>query len=40
MNQPPIVGIIDYQMGNLRSVSKGIQRAGGIPVVSESFFDM
>ena len=40
MNQPPIVGIIDYQMGNLRSVSKGIQRAGGIPVVSESFSDL
>jgi glutamine amidotransferase len=40
MNQPPIVGIIDYQMGNLRSVSKGIQRAGGIPVVSESFCDL
>ncbi|MFM8397221.1 MAG: imidazole glycerol phosphate synthase subunit HisH, partial [Pirellula sp.] len=40
MNQRPIVGIIDYQMGNLRSVSKGIERAGGTPVVSESFSDL
>lgn len=40
MNQRPIVGIIDYQMGNLRSVSKGIERAGGIPLISESFSDL
>ena len=40
MNQPPQVGIIDYQMGNLRSVSKGIERAGGIPVVCESYRDL
>ncbi|MFN9983916.1 MAG: imidazole glycerol phosphate synthase subunit HisH, partial [Pirellula sp.] len=36
----PIVGIIDYQMGNLRSVEKAIERVGGQPVVSgdpESF---
>lgn len=36
----PIVGIIDYQMGNLRSVEKAIERVGGEPVVSgdpESF---
>lgn len=30
----PIVGIIDYQMGNLRSVEKAIERVGGQPVVS------
>jgi glutamine amidotransferase len=40
MNQPPQVGIIDYQMGNLRSVSKGIERAGGIPVVCENYRDL
>lgn len=36
----PIVGIIDYQMGNLRSVEKAIERVGGQPLVSsdpESF---
>jgi glutamine amidotransferase len=45
MNQPPQVGIpkvgiIDYQMGNLRSVSRAIERAGGIPMVCESYKDL
>jgi imidazole glycerol-phosphate synthase subunit HisH len=31
----PIVGIIDYQMGNLRSVEKGIERIGGRAIVSD-----
>jgi glutamine amidotransferase len=30
----PVVGIIDYQMGNLRSVEKAIAKSGGQPVVS------
>lgn len=30
----PIVGIIDYEMGNLRSVEKAIARCGGEPIVS------
>ncbi|HEX2052727.1 MAG TPA: imidazole glycerol phosphate synthase subunit HisH [Actinomycetota bacterium] len=29
------VGIIDYRMGNLASVSKAIENAGGLPVVSD-----
>jgi|694.fasta_scaffold32678_2 glutamine amidotransferase len=40
MSQLPRVGIIDYQMGNLRSVSKGVERAGGIPIVSDSYADL
>jgi glutamine amidotransferase len=40
MSQLPRVGIIDYQMGNLRSVSKGVERAGGIPIVSDSYVDL
>jgi len=40
MNLPPTVGIIDYQMGNLRSVSKGVEKAGGIPVISDSLADL
>lgn len=40
MSQFPRVGIIDYQMGNLRSVSKGIERAGGVPIVSDSYADL
>ncbi len=28
------VGIIDYQMGNLRSVAKGIEKVGGAAIVS------
>lgn len=40
MRLQPTVGIIDYQMGNLRSVAKGIEKAGGIPVVSESLSDL
>jgi glutamine amidotransferase len=39
MSHLPRVGIIDYQMGNLRSVSKGIERAGGIPIVGDSYGD-
>lgn len=35
----PKVGIIDYQMGNLRSVAKGIEKAGGCPIVSDRFED-
>ena len=35
----PTVGIIDYQMGNLRSVAKGIEKAGGNPIVSDCFDD-
>jgi len=35
----PTVGIIDYQMGNLRSVAKGIEKAGGNPIVSDRFDD-
>ncbi len=31
----PIVGIVDYQMGNLRSVERGIERAGGQVLVSD-----
>jgi imidazole glycerol-phosphate synthase subunit HisH len=31
----PIVGIIDYQMGNLRSVEKGIERIGGRAIVTD-----
>jgi len=40
MQTKPIVGIIDYQMGNLRSVSKGIERAGGTPLISETFSEL
>ncbi len=30
------VGIIDYQMGNLRSVAKAIEKVGGTSIVSSS----
>jgi glutamine amidotransferase len=40
MNVASSVGIIDYQMGNLRSVCRGIERAGGVPLVGQSFHDL
>jgi glutamine amidotransferase len=40
MNSSPTVGIIDYQMGNLRSVAKGIEQAGGIPIVGQSYAEL
>lgn len=35
MDQPTTVAIIDYQMGNLRSVSKAIAHVGGVPMVTD-----
>lgn len=34
------VGIIDYQMGNLRSVERGLQRAGGTALVSDQWREL
>jgi len=34
------IGIIDYQMGNLRSVERGVARAGGEPLVSGDWRDL
>lgn len=34
------VGIIDYQMGNLRSVAKAIEKVGGTSIVSSSPADL
>lgn len=33
---PTTVGIVDYQMGNLRSVQKAIERLGSVAIVSSS----
>lgn len=35
-NSPIEISIIDYQMGNLYSVCKGIERSGGIPKIINS----
>jgi len=37
---PPLIGIIDYQMGNLRSVERAIERVGGRVVVSDRWEDL
>lgn len=35
-----LVGIIDYQMGNLRSVERGVERAGGRVLVSSNWREL
>ncbi|TAE58482.1 MAG: imidazole glycerol phosphate synthase subunit HisH [Nostocales cyanobacterium] len=36
----PVIAVIDYEMGNLHSVCKGLEKAGAIPKVTYSAKDM
>ncbi|MDZ8052792.1 MAG: imidazole glycerol phosphate synthase subunit HisH [Aulosira sp. ZfuVER01] len=33
----PVIAVIDYDMGNLHSVCKGLEKAGAIPKITHSF---
>jgi glutamine amidotransferase len=36
----PVIAVIDYEMGNLHSVCKGLEKAGATPKITHSSKDL
>ena len=36
----PVIAVIDYEMGNLHSVCKGLEKAGATPKITHSLKDL